>query len=121
MILTPLQKKKQELLQACTTARLGDWFERYINHARGLGNTDALIYACKQRGATLIVATTAQADEIHEVHKIKTVPVHDNGFAITPTRSVVDNHAILQLIKENRKLVIFSEELLTIMNQKGID
>jgi len=121
MILTPLQKYKKELRKACEEAKLGDWFERYYNHARGLGNTDMLIHACKQKGGTLICGTEQQAVGIHEIRGIKTVSIYNGNFSVTPTRSCVDNYAIRMFIQENRRLVVLAEQLITIMQQKGID
>ena len=121
MILTPLQKYKKDLRQACATANIADWFERYINHSHGSGCTDALIHTCKQRGATLVVPSGDIAEEIHEAMKINTAHVLNAQFAIAPGRSVVDNSAILRLVKESRTLSVLAEQLLTLMERKGID
>lgn len=121
MILTPLQKYKKDLRAACQNANTTDWFLRYINKARGQGNTDALIYACKQRSATLILYKEVQAREVAEVHKVKATYVGDPKFATMPGRSVVDNGAILLLVKESMKIQMLAEQLLTLMDQKGID
>ncbi len=120
MILTPLQKYKKDLREACAKANVSDWFERYINHSRGMGNTDALIYTCKMRAATLIVPTEMLAEDIHEKMKIKTTSVRNVAFATIPNRSVVDNSSILLLVREARQLAVLAEQLLTIMEQKGI-
>ena len=121
MILTPLQKYKKDLRQACQSANTTDWFLRYINKSRGQGNTDALIKACKQSAATLIVQQEKQAEEMREMHKIKAVHIGDRTFSTMPSRSVVDNSAILKLVQESMKLQMLAEQLLTLMDQKGID
>ena len=121
MILTPLQKYKKDLRKACQSANITDWFDRYINKSRGQGNTDALILACKKRAATLIVHNDKYADEIAEMHNIKTARIGTPSFATTPTRSMVDNHAILQLVREAQKIQMLAEQLLTLMDRKGID
>lgn len=110
-----------DLRKAVLDAPLTRWFEIYLNKARGLGNTDTLIYACKQRGATLIVHKEDFAEDIHVMHKIKTTSVNAIGFAHRPSRSVVDNNAIIELVHENRRIQALAELLLTIMEQKGID
>ncbi|KKK95944.1 hypothetical protein LCGC14_2667710 [marine sediment metagenome] len=121
MLLTPLQKYKKDLRAACQTANVSDWFERYINKSHGMGNTDTLIYASKMRGATLITHTEKSADEIAEAHKVKTVRVGESSFAIQPTRSVVDNAAILLLVRESRRIQMLAEQLLSLMDVKGMD
>lgn len=121
MKLTPLQKYKQDLRTACAQANVSDWFERYINHTRGAGNTDALIYTCQQRGCTLIVPTADVAEAIHDRLNVKTTNVLNAAFATAPTRSVVDNGAILMLVREARQLAVLAEQLLTLMERKGID
>ena len=121
MILTPLQKYKKDLRLACQSANRTDWFLRYINKSRGQGNTDALIKACRQSAATLIMHNSKYADEIAAMHKIKTAHIGDKTFATMPSRSVVDNHAILQLVQESMKIQMLAEQLLTLMDQKGID
>ncbi len=121
MILTPLQKYKKQLREACAKANVSDWFERYINHSRGMGNTDALIHACKMRAATLVVPTPDLAEAIAEKMHIKTASVLSAQFAVAPPRSVVDNGAILLLVRETRQLAVLAEQLLTLMEQKGID
>ncbi len=121
MILTPLQKYKKDLLAACAKANIADWFERYINHAHGTGSTDALIYTCQQRGATIIVPTEGIAQDMADILKIKATHVLNAGFASAPGRSVVDNGAILMLVRESRKLAVLAEQLLTLMERKGID
>lgn len=121
MILTPLQKYKKDLRKACVSANTTDWFLRYINKSRGLGNTDSLILACRQRAATLIVHNNKYADEIAEQHNIKTAVVGDTKFSTIPARSVVDNHAILKLVQETMKIQMLAEQLLTLMDNKGID
>ena len=121
MILTPLQKAKKDLRQAVTSASVTDWFERYLNKSHGHGNTDTLILACKQRGATLITLGEEVAEQIHDKHKIKAVRAGDTNFATSPTRSVVDNAAIMMLVRENKKIQVLADQLLAIMEQKGID
>lgn len=121
MILTPLQKYKKELRTACAGANVADWFERYINHSRGQGCTDTLIKACQQSSATLIVPTEGIAEDMKDILKIKTTHVLNAQFASTATRSIVDNGAILMLVQESRKLAVLAEQLLTLMERKGID
>lgn len=121
MILTPLQKYKKDLRVACQKANTTDWFLRYINKSRGLGNTDALIKACKYSAAALIVHTEAQATEIAEMHKIKTAALGDPTFATMPSRSVVDNVAILKLVQECMAIQMLAEQLLSLMDRKKID
>jgi len=121
MILTPLQKFKKDLRKACQSANTTDWFVRYLNKSRGLGNTDALIKACQQSAATLIAGEAQQADAIAEQNKIKSVAVGDQTFATTPGKSVVDNHAIMKLVKESMRIQMLAEQLLTLMDRKGID
>ncbi len=121
MILTPLQDYKRQLREACAKANVSDWFERYINHARGTGSTDALVHTCKMRSATLIVPTSDLADDIMDKLRIKTSHVLNAQFATAPTRSVVDNASILLLVREARQLAVLAEQLLTILEQKGID
>lgn len=121
MILTPLQKYKKDLRTACQTANISDWFERYINKSRGMGNTDTLIYAAKMRGATVITNKQAFAEELTTQHKVKATHIGDPSFATQPTRSVVDNNAILELVQESRRIQMLAEQLLTLMDQKGMD
>ena len=121
MILTPLQKCKRELHDAVVGANVTEWFERYLNKSRGQGNTDSLIFACKQRGATLVTLTEDMAESIREKHNIKAVRAGDGSFAISPTRSVVDNAAIMMLVQENRKIQKLADQLLAIMAAKMID
>ena len=121
MILTPFQKYKKELRQACQSANTTDWFLRYINKSRGLGNTDVLIKACRLTASTLIVPNEAIADEIASMHKIKTTRIGDKAFATIPSKSVVDNHAVLQLVQECMKIQMLAEQLLSLMERKGID
>ncbi len=121
MILTPLQKCKKDLHDAVVGANVTEWFERYINKSRGMGCTDLLIYGCKMRGGTLITLTEDTAEQIRDSHNIKAVRAGDGSFAISPTRSCVDNAAIMMLVKENRKVCNLADQLLAIMKQKMID
>lgn len=121
MILTPFQKCKKDLHDAIISANVTEWFERYINKSRGQGNTDTLIAACKARAATLIVLTEDTAEQIRDKHNIKAVRCGEGGFAISPTRSVVDNAAIMMLVQENQKIRKLADTLLGIMKEKKID
>ena len=121
MILTPLQKCKKDLHDAVVGANVTEWFERYLNKSRGQGNTNTLIVACRQQGATLITLTEDTAESIRDQHKIKAVRAGDGSFAISPTRSVVDNAAIMMLVQENRKIQKLADQLLAIMKAKMID
>lgn len=117
---TPLKQYQIDLQQALAGALTGDWFERYINHSRGLGNTFALINACRQAKAVLITAKAELAEEITKAHRIQTVSINTPGFAAHPTRSVVDNFAILELVREERRIIALAEQLLQILAQKGV-
>ncbi len=121
MKLTPLQKYKQDLQKALRNANVTDWFERYINKSRGMGNTDALIHAAKMRSATIITNSEETAAMIRETHKVKATHIGNSSFATVPSKSVVDNAAILALVKENKRIQMLAEQLLSLLNQKGID
>lgn len=118
---TPLQKYQKDLREACAKQTTADWFSRYINKSRGLGNTNALIAGCKQSAATLITHNHDFAEAIAENHRIKTTHINDKMFAQIPTKSVVDNFAIYQLVQDNQRLVALAEQLLSLMAQKRIE
>ena len=118
---TPLQQYKIDLQKALREANVTDWFERYINKSRGMGNTDALLYAARMRSATIITHSHAWAGELNTEHKVKAAAVGDKKFSTMPTKSVVDNGAILMLVQESKRIQMLAEQLLTLMHQKGID
>ena len=120
MILTPLEKYQKDLQAACRKANTIDWFERYINKSRGLGNTDALLAGCKLTDATLIVHSATLAEELRAAKQVRTTHVGDPSFAIAPTKSVLDNHAVYQLVTEQKQLIALAEQLLQLMAQKGM-
>lgn len=117
---TPLKQYQIDLQQALAQASTGDWFERYINHSRGLGNTFALINACRQAKAVLVTANMDMAESVKKAHRIQTVSINNASFAAHPSRSVVDNFAILSLVREERKIIALAEQLLQILAQKGV-
>jgi len=121
MIKTPLQKYKEDLQKAVRNAKVTEWFERYLNKSRGTGNTDTLILACQKKGATLITMNQAIAEQITARHKIKTISAGAAAWAATPGKSVVDNATIMLLVRENKQIQMLAEQLLQLMNQKGID
>lgn len=118
---TVLQNSIDNLTKEVTKVQTIDWFEHVYNNARGLGNTDMLIRACKQENATLICATIQQAEAISAQHKINTVAVNNAKFALAPCKSAADNYAIYQLIGKAQRLRVFSENLLAILAQKNIN
>lgn len=121
MIKTVMQNHKDNLQKACVEMRATDWFERYVNHAKGLGCTVALVQACKHSAATLVTYDAKTADMIASTHGIKSTHVLDESFAANPEKSVVDNFAIHELVKEGKRVQALAETLLAFLNLKRVD
>ena len=116
-----MQFHKDNLQRACVEMRATDWFERYVNHAKGQGCTIALVQACKHSAATLVTFDAKTADMIASTHKIKCTHILDEAFAANPVRSVVDNFAIHELFKEGKRVQALGEALLAFLKLKGVN
>lgn len=111
---------QRELRESIAHALILDWFERYLNHQRGLGNTRTLLAACEAAAATLVCHNPERAEAIAQQHKIQTTFVGNAAFAQAPAKSVVDNEAIFGLVRAYARTNMLAERLLSYMQSKGM-